>query len=154
MSVPSGSLRSPFGNQLSMGVARMTASFASSSAEMAAASLSGCWYRVGSYGGHQRVASGQRRSSPSTRRTELPTRLAPAGCPGRYNSEATAGAESRLTSTTVILVLDQPQKQPLLGEGGKVAPAAPPPAGIVQMLATTTTRSPSRNMVLGRPSSS
>src|SRR5438128_10814980 len=151
--VPSLSLRSPFGNQLSSCVARMTASFVSSSAAMATASFSGCWYRSGSYGGHQRIASGQRTSSASTSRIELPTRRAPAEYPGRYTSEATDGAERRPTFTTVIFVVDQPQKHPVEGHPAAMPwGPAPPPGGTVQMLENTTTWSLSRNMVVGQPS--
>ena len=136
----------------------MTASFASCSAAMATVNFSGCWYRSGSYGGHQRSASGQRTSSASTSRIELPTRRAPAEYPGRYTSDATNGAERRPTSTTVIFVVDQPQKHPVEGQPAvTLAPAmpwgpAPPPGGTVQMLENTTTWSPSRNMVVGQPS--
>src|SRR5712672_2109448 len=66
----------------------------------------------------------------------------------------TTGAERRLRSTTVILVVDLLQKHPFCGQGAIVATAGPaaPPAGTAQMLENTTTRSPSRNIALGQPS--
>src|SRR5258705_10831303 len=113
----------------------MIASFASSSAAMAARSWSGCSYSAGSLGGHQRMVCGQRTPSSSTRRTELPTRRAPAEYPDRYSSEATAGAERRLTSTTRNFAVHDPQKQPLDAHGAIGAPEEAALAGDdVQML--------------------
>ncbi len=54
----------------------------------------------------------------------------------------------------MILVVDQPEKHPFNGHAAVVTPggAAATPGGTVQMLENTTTRSPSRDIVLGQPS--
>src|SRR5690242_4944568 len=94
------------------------------------------------------MPSGQRTGSLSTRRTELPTRLAPTEYPGRYVSDCTTGAARSLTSTTVILVVAAPPD----GQGKRLAMQAETSAVCAQISEKTTAWLPSRNIDDGHPS--